>query len=79
MSANTSAATEPYIGKSGFSYIDEVFGNAGIFAGILEDRYESRPGQIEMAKAVDAAIRSDEHLLVEAPTEACPRPCVRRA
>ena len=30
--------------------------------------YEPRPGQIEMARAVDAAIQNENHLLVEAPT-----------
>ena len=49
------------------SYVDEVFGSSGVLADKLEG-YEPRPGQIEMAKAVDAAISGNHHLMVEGPT-----------
>ncbi|ACY13435.1 ATP-dependent DNA helicase [Haliangium ochraceum] len=48
-------------------YIDTVFGPDGLLA----DRfpaYAPRPGQISLARAVDAAIADGEHLLAEAPT-----------
>jgi len=48
-------------------YIDAVFGPTGILARHFEG-YVPRPGQIEMARAVGAALEDDEHLLVEAPT-----------
>lgn len=48
-------------------YLAQTFGVDGILADVF-DRYEPRPGQVEMAKAVDAAINDQKHLLVEAPT-----------
>ncbi|ACY13507.1 ATP-dependent DNA helicase [Haliangium ochraceum] len=48
-------------------YIDTVFGPDGLLA----DRfpaYAPRPGQISLARAVDAAIADGAHLLAEAPT-----------
>jgi ATP-dependent DNA helicase DinG len=48
-------------------YINTVFGPTGILARHFEG-YVPRPGQIEMARAVGAALEKDEHLLVEAPT-----------
>jgi ATP-dependent DNA helicase DinG len=46
--------------------ISEMFGTGGI----LEQKsrsYEIRPGQVEMARAVERAIREKQHLAVEAP------------
>ena len=42
-------------------------GSGGVLAGAFKG-YEPRPGQIEMARTVDAAIQNENHLLVEAPT-----------
>ena len=44
-----------------------ILGPAGHIAGRLE-HYESRPQQLEMAAAVERAIESEQHLLVEAGT-----------
>lgn len=48
-------------------YIDEIFGEGGRLAR-SELHAAVRPGQIEMARAVDRAIREDRNLLVEAGT-----------
>ncbi len=48
-------------------YIDTVFGPKGILARRF-DGYAPRSGQIEMTRAVDAAMREGRHLLAEAPT-----------
>lgn len=54
-------------GRPGASVVDLVFGSGGElskrFAG-----YEPRPGQVEMARAVEFALERGEVLLVEAPT-----------
>lgn len=48
-------------------YIDTVFGPQGLLARRFRG-YAPRPGQIALARAVDAAIRDGVHLLAEAPT-----------
>ena len=48
-------------------YIDQVFGAGGVLARNLP-RYEPRSGQLELARAVDAAFVGPHHLLAEAPT-----------
>ena len=48
-------------------YIHNVFGAAGLLAQRFEG-YVPRPGQIELARAVDSAIRGGEHVMAEAPT-----------
>jgi ATP-dependent DNA helicase DinG len=48
-------------------YIDEVFGPAGIFASAFPG-YEPRPGQLQLARAVDRGVREGEPILAEAPT-----------
>jgi ATP-dependent DNA helicase DinG len=48
-------------------YIDEVFGATGALAKRFPG-YEPREGQVSLARAVDAAIKNDGHLLAEAPT-----------
>jgi Rad3-related DNA helicase len=50
------------------AYIDATFGVGGYLARRLAPSYRPRAGQIELARAVDAAIRSRTHLLSEAPT-----------
>jgi DNA polymerase-3 subunit epsilon/ATP-dependent DNA helicase DinG len=47
--------------------IDDIFGEGGSLEKSLEG-FESRPEQVEMAKAVAAAIENNEHLIVEAGT-----------
>ena len=47
--------------------INQVFGQGGLLSRYFED-YVPRPGQLELAQAVDEAIGNKEHLLVEAPT-----------
>src|SRR5262245_8790415 len=47
--------------------IDEILGDQGAIAGRLDD-FESRPQQLAMAEAVNAAIRERRHLMVEAGT-----------
>lgn len=47
--------------------IDEVFGTGGLLAGKFEG-YSPRKGQVDMARAVEAAIASKKHLVVEGPT-----------
>ena len=47
--------------------IEQVLGPDGIIASRLT-RYETRPEQLAMAKAVENAIRNQEHLAVEAGT-----------
>jgi len=48
-------------------YINSVFGPDGVLAHRFEG-YVPRQGQIELAQAVDAAIRDGEHVMAEAPT-----------
>ena len=49
------------------SYVDDVFGEDGILARHF-DAYEMRRGQVQLAKAIDAAFDSGRHLLAEGPT-----------
>jgi Rad3-related DNA helicase len=49
-------------------YVDAVFGAGGYLARRWGATYRPRDGQIELARAVDAAIHSRTHLLSEAPT-----------
>jgi len=48
-------------------YIAEVFGPGGILSKHFDD-YQPRPGQVEMARAVDRSFRESRHLMVEGPT-----------
>lgn len=48
--------------------INDILGPAGAVARRLGDRYEPRPQQLEMARAVQDAFRDEHHLLVEAGT-----------
>lgn len=48
-------------------YLNEVF-NAGGHLSRHLDGYKPRPGQIDYAHAVDAAIRGGHHLMIEGPT-----------
>lgn len=48
-------------------YMDKVFGPDGILAQRFEG-YAPRPGQIALARAVDAAIADGVHLMAEGPT-----------
>ena len=45
----------------------KFFSRTGILSG-WHQQYEYRPGQLEMAEAIEAAIRDKRHLLVEAGT-----------
>lgn len=47
--------------------VEEIFGEGGSLEKSL-DGFESRPEQVEMAKAVSSAIEQGEHLIVEAGT-----------
>lgn len=49
------------------TYIDEVFGHGGVLDEHL-DNYEVRPGQIELARALDRAIEARRPLVAEGPT-----------
>lgn len=49
-------------------YVDATFGAGGYLARRWGPGYRPRAGQIELARAVDAAIRARTHLLSEAPT-----------
>lgn len=49
-------------------YIHNVFGADGVLAQRCEG-YVPRPGQIELARAVDGAVRDGEHV------SACALPC----
>ena len=46
---------------------DAIFGEGGILSRKIEG-YRSRPGQIEMAEAVEAGLDANEHVVAEAPT-----------
>lgn len=48
------------------AYLEEVFGIGGLFAKAFPG-YEPRPGQVELARAIDAAFASEKHLLAEGP------------
>lgn len=49
------------------NYIDSIFAQDGPIAKLMPD-YESRQEQLQMAQAVDTAIKHAEHLIVEAGT-----------
>lgn len=49
------------------TYIDDIFGATGLLAQRF-DGYSPRPGQVDMVRLVDAAIRDRGHALIEAPT-----------
>ncbi|MGE5612408.1 MAG: ATP-dependent DNA helicase, partial [Bacillota bacterium] len=48
--------------------LEDILGPQGAIARRLEGKYEHRPQQVEMAAAVERALTSKEHLLVEAGT-----------
>ena len=48
--------------------LDSILGPEGAIARRLQDRYEHRPQQLEMARAVEEAFAQKHHLLVEAGT-----------
>lgn len=52
--------------KEEFKHIELVFSENGLLASI--PNYEHRPQQLEMARAVQSALQSNSHLIVEAPT-----------
>jgi len=47
-------------------YLDDVFGADGLFAAHFPG-YETRPGQVDLARAVDTAMRTGTHALGEGP------------
>lgn len=47
-------------------YLEDIFGAGGLFAQRFVG-YETRPGQVALAHAVDAAFTDGEHLLAEGP------------
>ena len=49
--------------------LEDILGADGAIARRLDERYEFRPQQMEMATAVASAIEQGRHLLVEAGTE----------
>ena len=49
------------------SYLDDAFGPAGFLARHVSG-YAPRPGQIQLAHAIDRAFTSQQHLLAEGPT-----------
>jgi ATP-dependent DNA helicase DinG len=46
----------------------KMFGEAGVIARAMQNAYEHRPQQLEMAGAVEQALRTKTHLIVEAGT-----------
>lgn len=48
-------------------YIDQVFGPGGFLSKKIRG-YQPRPGQVEMARKIDEAIRGAKHLVAEGPT-----------
>lgn len=48
-------------------YINTVFGPGGHLAALIPG-YRPRPGQIELARAIDRSIREDRHVIGEGPT-----------
>jgi ATP-dependent DNA helicase DinG len=52
--------------KEEFKQIETIFSENGTLASI--PNYEHRPQQLEMARAVQSALQSNSHLIVEAPT-----------
>ena len=48
--------------------LDDILGPEGAIARRLKDRYEHRPQQLEMARAVEEAFAQKHHLLVETGT-----------
>jgi ATP-dependent DNA helicase DinG len=55
-------------GATGKPSMEEVFGPAGLLDRCMMGGYEHRPGQLEMAKAVDDALEKHHHAIVEAGT-----------
>lgn len=49
------------------SYLEEVFGPGGYLAQAAGPAYETRPGQIALAKLVDRVIQGETHALAEGP------------
>jgi ATP-dependent DNA helicase DinG len=50
------------------AYLDETFGEGGHLARAAGGAYETRPGQVQLARAVDQAIRERAAAFVEGPT-----------
>jgi len=48
--------------------LNDILGPDGAIARRLGEKYEARPQQIEMASAVESALRDSKHLMVEAGT-----------
>lgn len=48
-------------------YIAQIFDNGGLLSRQFEG-YQPRPGQIQLARAIDKAIQTGDNVLVEAPT-----------
>lgn len=59
-------AAEP--GGRGKLSMEEIFGPGGLLDKCMIGGYEHRPGQLEMAKAVDDAFENHHHVIVEAGT-----------
>jgi ATP-dependent DNA helicase DinG len=55
-------------GGAGKPSMEEVFGPGGLLDRCMMGGYEHRPGQLEMAKAVDDAFERHHHAIVEAGT-----------
>jgi len=55
-------------GGTGKPSMEEVFGPRGLLERCMMGGYEHRPGQLEMAKAVDDAFEKHHHAIVEAGT-----------
>ena len=52
--------------KEEFKHIESIFSENGALASI--PNYEHRPQQLEMARAIQSALQSNSHLIIEAPT-----------
>lgn len=52
--------------KEEFKHIESIFSENGTLASI--PNYEHRPQQLEMARAIQSALQSNSHLIIEAPT-----------
>ena len=48
-------------------YIETVFGKEGYLSKMIPN-YEERPGQIEIARAIDKGIVDQRHVIAEGPT-----------
>ena len=55
----------PLVGKPS---MDEIFGPGGMLEKCMMGAYEHRPGQLQMAQAVDDAFENHHHAIVEAGT-----------